>query len=442
MRFIKSYDISEKKKRALTNIVWAIGGKVVSLMSVLVVGIIVARYLGKEQYGIMNYVVSFVAIFQVFADFGLDLIQIREESKNPHLRDKIIGTVFTLKLLFAVVAFLAILIFIFLLENNSEIRCYIMLYAFSVILNTTWVSRNHFTAIVWNEYVVKTEISRTLVGMLVKVCLVAFHLPLVWFICSLVLDSILLASGYTLSYIKKVDSVKKWAFDKTLANYMLKQSFPLLLSGAAIIVYNRIDQVMIANMIDQSHLGVYSVAVRFVEILVFVPTISSHTVSPLLIETRQKSMERYEYLSGVFMNVTVSVCVILAILTCLLSYPIVYVTFGQAYIGAASVLSILAFKVIGDALSQTSGQLMVIEGIQKYASVRNVIGCVTCVVLNLLLIKDFGIHGAAYVAIITIFVSGTLSDFLIPPYQKIFHKQIRAVFIGWKDIIHIKTLLR
>lgn len=116
MRFIKSYDISEKKKRALTNIVWAIGGKVVSLMSVLVVGIIVARYLGKEQYGIMNYVVSFVAIFQVFADFGLDLIQIREESKNPHLRDKIIGTVFTLKLLFAVVAFLAILIFIFLLE--------------------------------------------------------------------------------------------------------------------------------------------------------------------------------------------------------------------------------------------------------------------------------------------------------------------------------------
>ena len=113
-----------------------------------------------------------------------------------------------------------------------------MLYAFSVILNTTWVSRNHFTVIVWNEYVVTTEISRTLVGMLVKVCLVAFHLPLVWFICSLVLDSILLASGYTLSYIKKVDSVKKWAFDKTLANYMLKQSFPLLLSGAAIIVYN------------------------------------------------------------------------------------------------------------------------------------------------------------------------------------------------------------
>ena len=223
---------------------------------------------------------------------------------------------------------------------------------------------------------------------------------------------------------------------------MLKQSFPLLLSGAAIIVYNRIDQVMIANMIDQSHLGVYSVAVRFAEILVFVPTIISHTVSPLLIETRQKSMERYEYLSGVFMNVTVSVCVILAILTCLLSYPIVYVTFGQAYIGAASVLSILAFKVIGDALSQTSGQLMVIEGIQKYASVRNVIGCVTCVVLNLLLIKDFGIHGAAYVAIITIFVSGTLSDFLIPSYQKIFHKQMRAVFIGWKDIIHIKTLLR
>ncbi len=434
--------ISEKKKKALTNIAWAISGKIVSLANALVVGIIVARYLGKEQYGIMNYVVSFVAIFQVFADFGLDFIQIREEAKNPAMKDKIIGTTFTLKLVFAIVTLIAIGITTALFEQNANIRCYIMIYALSVILNTTWVSRNHFTSIVWNEYVVKTEISRTLIGLLVKVILVLFHLPLIWFICSLLFDSLLLAVGYTGSYIRKIDSVRKWRFDKAVAGFMLRQSFPLLLSGAAIIVYNRIDQMMIAKMIDQSHLGVYSVAVRFAEILVFVPTIIAQTLSPMLVEVRRFDAAHYETLSRVFMNVTVTVCIILAVLTSLLSYPIVYLTFGETYIGAASVLAILSFKVIGDALSQTSGQLMIIEGIQKYASIRNIIGCVTCVVLNLFFIRRFGIHGAAYVAIITIFVSGTLADFIIPTYRKIFYKQMRALCLGWKDIVNIKTLLR
>ena len=439
---MKKPQISEKKKRALTNIAWAISGKIVSLTGVLVVGIIVARYLGKEQYGIMNYVISFVAIFQVFADFGLDFIQIREESKHPAHKDKIIGTTFTLKLFFAILTLLAILIITTLSEHDGRIRCYIMIYALSVILNTSWVSRNHFTSIVWNEYVVKTEISRTLIGMAIKIAFVLLHLPLIWFIVSLVIDSILLAVGYTASYIRKIDSIRKWNFDRDLAVFMLKQSFPLLLSGAAIVVYNRIDQMMIGKMIDQSHLGVYSVAVRFTELLVFVPTIIAQTISPILVEVRQKDAARYEELSRVFMNVTVSVCILLAIFTSLLSYPIVRFTFGRMYIEAASVLSILAFKVVGDALSQTSGQLMIIEGIQKYASIRNIIGCVTCVGLNLVFISRYGIHGVAYVAIVTILVSGTLANFIIPSYRKIFYKQIKAICVGWMDIIHIKTLLR
>ena len=439
---IRKADISEKKKKALKNIAWAVSGKIVSLLSVLVVGIIVARYLGKEQYGVMNYVISFIAIFQVFADFGLDFIQIREESKNPASRDTIIGTVFTLKIIFAILTFIAVAVTTFIFEKEAEIRWYILLYAFSIILNTTWVSRNHFTSIVWNEYVVKTEISRSIIGMIIKVGMVILHLPLVWFILSLLIDSFILATGYIASYIKKIDSIRKWTFDKELAVFLLKQSYPLLLSGAAIIVYNRIDQIMIGKMIDLSHLGVYSVVVRFTELLVFVPTIISQTISPMLVEAREKDIAKYEESSRVFMNVTVSVCIILAILTCLLSYPIVYVTFGQTYIGATSVLAILSFKVIGDALSQTSGQLIIIEGRQLYAPIRNIIGCVTCVALNFVLISRYGIHGAAVTAVITTLVSGTLADFFIPSYKHIFFKQIKAICFGWKDIIHIKTLLR
>jgi O-antigen/teichoic acid export membrane protein len=435
-------EISAKKKKAFNNIAWALCGKIFSLMSVLVAGIIVARYLGKEQYGIMNYVISYIAIFQVFADFGLDLIQIREESQKPDERDKIIGTVWGLRLFFALCTLIVIASTTFLFVKETEIQTYILIYAISIILNTTWVSRNHFTSIVWNEYVVKTEISRSLISIIIKVILVFFHFPLVWFIYSLLIDSLLLATGYTISYSKKIDSIRKWRFDKHLAYYMLQQSFPLLLSSTAIIIYNRIDQIMIGNMIDQSHLGVYSVAVRFVELLVFVPTIISQTISPMLVEIRTKDINQYENVSRTFLNITVTICIILAIVTSLLSYPLIYFTFGKVYIEAVPILAILSFKVVGDALSQTSGQLIIIEGMQKYAPIRNIIGCITCVTLNLLFLSHYGIRGVAIVAIITIFISGTLANLLIPSYRFIFNKQMLAIVLGWKDIVHIKSLLK
>ena len=59
------------------------GGKIVNTAGTLLVGILVARYLGPEQYGLMNYVISYVSIFSVLSTFGLDNIEIRELSRKP-----------------------------------------------------------------------------------------------------------------------------------------------------------------------------------------------------------------------------------------------------------------------------------------------------------------------------------------------------------------------
>ncbi|MCH5176387.1 MAG: flippase [Prevotellaceae bacterium] len=439
---LRRLNLTEKKEKIVRNLFWATLSKFVSLVGSFVVGIFVARYLGKEQYGLMNYIISFVMLFQVVAYFGLDNIQIREEAKMPEERDKIVGTTFFLRIGLAVVTYLVLIVWVCLLEKDSFTRTLIILYGFAIIIETFTVIRNHFTSIVWNEYVAKTEIGRTLIGAVLKVVLMLCHVSLIWFVIALVFDFVLLASGYVLSYSKKIDTMRKWRYDNQLAKFLLRQSFPLFLSGAAFVFYNRIDQVMVDRMIDHQHLGLYAVAVRFMELLTIVPTIIAQTVTPLLVDIRRSDVERYESMSRLFMNVTVAVCVLLALFVSMLSYPIVYCTFGQAYIGATSVLAILSFKVIGDALSQTSGQLIIIENLQKYAPIRNIIGCVTCIALNYLLISHYGIHGAAYAAVITMFVSGTLANFVIPAYSQIFHKQIYALCFGWRDVTNIKQLVR
>ncbi|MCQ2095940.1 MAG: flippase [Bacteroidaceae bacterium] len=408
------------------------------MLGVLIVGIFVARYLGEEQYGLMNYVMSYVAIFQVLADFGLDNIQIREEAKDISKKDVLIGTTLILKLMFALAAITLIAITTFIFESDSTTQWLVMLYSSSVILNTTWVFRNHFTSIVWNEYIVKTEISRTIIGALVKVLLLYTHASLTWFVASLVFDAMLLASGYTLSYSRKVSSVTHCRFDKGIAKELVRQSFPLLLSGAAIVIYCKIDQVMIAKLLNNAQLGIYSVAIQFTNVLIFVPTIISQTIAPVLVRVRATDEQRYQMLASQFMDATIWICVIIAVVISLLSYPLVLLTFGAAYIHAAPILAVMAFKVIGDALSQTSGQLMIIEGIQKYASIRNCIGCLVCVILNLLLLERYGTIGAAFISIITIVSSGFLANLLIPRYRHIFLLQAKTLCIGWVRVWKIR----
>lgn len=440
-KIVARLNVSETKLKVFRNLYWAVVGKVVTLLGSLLVGIMVARYLGPEQYGLMNYVISYVALFQVLASFGLDNIEIREESKANDKKDIIIGTAFTLKCIFALVAMVVVMITALLFETDAFTKAMICMYSFSMLLNSFGVIRNHFTSLVWNEYVVKTEISRTIIGALIKVLLLLLHAPLFWFIAATLFDVLLVASGYCVAYSQKIGKISLWRFDGEWAKYLIKQSFPLLLTGAAVIIYQRIDQVMIGNMIDKASVGQFSVASKFVEILIFIPTIMSQTITPILVRIREKNQEEYEQKAQLFMNVTVWTCLLMAIFVSLLSYWLILLTFGKQYLAAVPILQVLAFKAASVALSSTAGQMIVMEKLQKYAVIRDSFGCIVCVGLNYLLLPRYGVIAAAIVAILSNIAAGYIADIFVPQYRHLFKWQTYALLLGWKDVIRIKRLL-
>ena len=235
--------------------------------------------------------------------------------------------------------------------------------------------------------------------------------------------------------------MRSWRFDKSWAYYLLRQSLPLLLSGLAATIFLQIDQIMIGNMIDKTSVGYFSVASKFVELLLYVPTILIQTVCPILVKERKNNMESYREKSQVFMNVTVWSCVLCAIFTSLCSRYIVLWTFGLKYAASIAILQILSFKIIGVALNVVSGQLLIVDEKQKYFVVRSLSGCIVCVVLNLLVISRYGVDGVALVAIITQFVAGFLIHIFIPTYRYVFFMQVRSLLIGWKDLYKIKMLI-
>ena len=434
-------NLSDSQKKIASNVIWSLGGKIVNMASALFVGILVARYLGPENYGIMNYVISYVAIFTVFATFGLDNIEIRELSRQNDKKDTILGTCFGLRILFAVLAYLGIVCSLIVYKTDRFTSMMILTYGLTLFTGTGNILRNYFTSIVQNKYIVKSEIFRTFVGASIKILLLLMKAPLEYFIYAQIFDTALVASGYYISYKSIVGSVRQWKFDKTIVWFILKESFPLVLSGAAVIIYQRIDQVMIGNLLNKTEVGYFATAGKFVDLILFLPAVLVQTVTPMLIRVKESQPKIYETRKRTFVCITTWTSMLMALVVSISAYWLVMYTYGKEYAPAIPVLQIMAFKAVGMALSSSSGQIIIMERMQKWAFIRNLMGCVVCVFLNYILIPQYGIIGSAIVTIITVLCTGCFANIFIPPYHKVMKIQLYALFLGWKELIYFKKII-
>jgi len=94
------------------------------------------------------------------------------------------------------------------------------------------------------------------------------------------------------------------------------------------------------------------------------------------------------------------------------------------------------------ALSNSGGTMIIAEGLQKWVFFRDILGCVVCVGLNWILLPYYGAIAAALVAVVTNIMAGYVADLLIPAYRHIFRQQTKALLLGWRDLVHIKQLLK
>ena len=116
------------------------------------------------------------------------------------------------------------------------------------------------------------------------------------------------------------------------------------------------------------------------------------------------------------------------------AYWVVTILYGKEYIPAIAVLQIMSWKGVGSSLFASSSQIIINEGKQKWAAIRNIIALVVCICLNLWLIPIWGINGSAIAGVITILFSGFIVHYFIKPYRYLFFIQCKAIFSGWKSL--------
>ena len=184
---------------------------------------------------------------------------------------------------------------------------------------------------------------------------------------------------------------------------------------------------------------------NFTEMMIFTEkTVKTAGITPLTLLQKQlgKDKNNYKQKAQTFMNITFWTSLVLATALSISAFWIVRYTYGENYLEAVPIMKVLAFKVPAFALSTTAGAMLVIEGLQKWAIIRDIFGCLVCIALNWILLEQFGAIAAAAIAIVSYVCAGYVADSFIPQYRHLFRIQTIALFKGWKDFVNLRNIIR
>ncbi len=256
------------------NTSWLFGEKILRMVVGLFVGISVARYLGPEQFGLFSYAQSFVGLFTAIAGLGLDGIIVRELVKDPSKQAVLLGTAFRLKLIGALLVLIALAAAVKLSHQDSLTTLLIFIIASATIFQSFNIIDFFFQAKVLSKYVVYANIISLLISSLVKISLILSNAPLVTFAVVILFDSLILMLGFVYFFQRHSKlNIKALTFKKEVALSLLKDSWPLILSGLVISIYMKVDQIMIKEMLNAEAVGQYAAAVRLSEAWYFIPMV-------------------------------------------------------------------------------------------------------------------------------------------------------------------------
>lgn len=406
--------------------------QVLRIIAGLFVGIYVARYLGPEQFGVYSYAAAFVALFGTISRLGLDGIVVRDLVNHPQERDVYLGTAFWLKLTGAFLTLGLLAIAVQFTSNDAITNLYIFIIASGLIFQSFDVVDFHFQSRVLSRYVSISRLIQLALSSILKLYFIFIHADLFWFVIVSLVDQITLALSLVFAYWRQKIGSFFGHFNLGTAKVMLSNSWPLILSGIAISLYMRIDQIMIKEMLGEREVGLYTAAVRLSEAWYFVPVIITASLFPAIINAKKISQELYNKRLQRLYTIMIYFAVGVALPVTFVAESIVVTLYGMHYQGAGIVLSIHIWAAVFVGLGVVNGSWFLAENLQKLATLNTLIGAVANVVLNYFLIPVYGIAGVAFATLASYGVAAYLALLLHKKTRGRFFIVTSAVFPGWR----------
>ena len=341
-----------------------------------------------------------------------------------------LGTVAALRALVAVPAWgFALATMALIRPADTESRALVAIACLALPFLALDVIDLNFQAALASRVSVIVRVFSLVAGGAMRLVAIAGHASLRAFAWIGVLEALLTGLGLVLAHRVIDRGTGRWRVHRETARSLLAEAWPLLLSGLAVVVYTRIDQVMLGMLVGEGAVGVFAAATRLSEAWYFVPTAIVSSVTPALVEARERDVAGYlARLERLFRGLA-RLSMVVALGLSVLSGPLVAWCYGGRYAAAGPVLAIHAWTAVFVSLGVAQGQWNVNEGLGRLLLQRTLLAAGLNILLNGVLPRA-GAAGAAIATLVSQAFATVIANALDGRTRGILRMQLRA-FLPW-----------
>lgn len=410
----------------LHNSGWLIADKIFKAVVTIVVGAWVARYLGPAEYGKLAYVLAIVAFFQVVSTLGLDGIVVRDIAKNKEDAGVILGTTFMMRLIVGIVCWLGLVMFMVLMYGWGNENVWLALFiGGGLIFQAADTIDLWFQSQTQSRRTVLAKFIAVLISSSLRMVFIILKAPLIYFAVGLLVEFGIAALALYFSY-QRFRCGQNWiAQVKKRGRESLTESWPFILSSVSIVVYMRIDQVMIRNILGESELGIYSAAIALSTGWYFIANIIYSSILPSLTRIKDQNEQLFLHRLAIMFRLLIFASLTLTAVIIWQGKNLIQLIYGAKYVKGSTALSIHVLTNISVFLGVGQGVWIINYKKSKLFLIQTLVGGVISIVLNMIFIPLFGISGAAMSATLSFFSSAILTNFFIE--RELFKLQIGLI---------------
>lgn len=400
--------LSILKNKEMKNAGWIIAGRIAQMVLSFLISIFTARYLGPSNFGIINYAGAYVAFFTSLCTLGINSVIIKEFIDHPDEQGNTVGTTIVLRAVSSLLSSITILGIVSAVDRGELVTI-----AVSGLCSIALVFRIFDTINYWFQSKYQSKVTAIaglaayIVTSLYKIILLVLQKSVVWFAFANTVDYMIIAVFLFQAYRKYEGPKLQFSWQK--GKYLLSKSYHYILSGMMVAIYGQTDKLMLKQMLDETAVGYYSLAVAINNMWVFVLQAVIDSISPTIISLyKSRNADAFKRKNRQLYAIIIYASLFVAIVFSFFGRYAIALLYGTEYAPASKLLKIIAWYTTFSYLGVARDAWIVCTDNQKYLKHMYFSAAVVNVLLNLCFIPIWGATGAAVASLATQILTGII----------------------------------
>ncbi|WP_295723529.1 flippase [uncultured Methanobrevibacter sp.] len=391
------------------NMSWLLASQIIASVFAFIWTILLARYLGVNDYGILGFAISLTGILNIMDDLGIGTHIVRHIATDYDSAPKYLGNALPLKLIFASFKIIITIILLIIMGVTKFTLTITLLFSIELTFKSyIGLLNGSFQAFEEGKYQgIGNTIMNTTTLLFILISIYT-DLELIGVAFSYILANII-ALTYEYHVLNKHVVKPKYELDLEFCKKITLLSLPFAATAILYTLYYSIDVVMLGIMVGDYATGIYNATYKLISVLTLFYGIYTAVIFPVMsryfVDDESMLLVSFEKSIKYLMMIIIPI----AVATVCYSADIIQLIYGHEYDAASSVLIILIWTVCLLFISGAANTLL--NASHKEISVTKIYAAAAIfnIILNFFMIPHFSYNGAA--------ITTVLSDVLIVTLQ-------------------------